>query len=120
MESVYGIKPEKISIRDYTRETILGFLEWLETKRGNSLQNECEFKDTVGKGATIGTLFGLMSGFGVGVLLGLLNSFDVKDRLILEIQFLEDGVLKSLFITENKNKLQRLTLQLEDKINSKC
>ena len=85
-----------------------------------NLQNECEFKDTVGKGATIGTLFGLMSGFGAGVLLGLLNSFEVKDRFILEIQFLEDGVLKSLFITENKNKLQRLTLQLEDKINSKC
>ena len=36
MESVCGIKPEKISIRDYTRESILGFLSWLEAERGNS------------------------------------------------------------------------------------
>lgn len=36
MESICRIKPEKISIRDYTRESILGFLEWLEEYRKNS------------------------------------------------------------------------------------
>lgn len=36
MESVCRIKPEKISVRDYTRESILGFLSWLETERRNS------------------------------------------------------------------------------------
>lgn len=36
MESVGGIKPEKISIKDYTRESILGFLKWLEECRKNS------------------------------------------------------------------------------------
>ena len=36
MESVCGIKPEKMSIKDYTRESILGFLKWLEQERGNS------------------------------------------------------------------------------------
>lgn len=84
------------------------------------LQNECEFKESIGKGATFGTLFGLMGGFGVGVLMGILNSFNIKDCLVLEIQFLEDGILKSLYITENKHKLKELVLQLEDKINSKC
>lgn len=33
MESICGIKPEKISVMDYTRESILGFLKWLEECR---------------------------------------------------------------------------------------
>lgn len=36
MESVCGIKPDKMSVRHYTRESILGFSSWLETERGNS------------------------------------------------------------------------------------
>ena len=36
MESICGIKPEKLSIKDYTRESILGFMTWLETERGNT------------------------------------------------------------------------------------
>ena len=36
MESVRGIRPEKISVMDYTRESILGFLNWLEECRKNS------------------------------------------------------------------------------------
>lgn len=36
MESVCGIKPEKMSVKDYTQESILGFLNWLEEKRENS------------------------------------------------------------------------------------
>ena len=36
MESICGIKPEKISVMDYTRESILGFLKWLEECRKNS------------------------------------------------------------------------------------
>lgn len=35
MESIGGIKPENLSVKDYTRESILGFLKWLEEKRGN-------------------------------------------------------------------------------------
>ena len=37
MEHVGKIKPEKLSVRDYTRESILGFLKWLEEERGNSV-----------------------------------------------------------------------------------
>ena len=37
MESLCGIKPEKISVKDYTRKSILGYLSWLETERGNSV-----------------------------------------------------------------------------------
>lgn len=37
MESACGIKPEKMSVKDYTRESILGYLSWLETERGNSV-----------------------------------------------------------------------------------
>ena len=37
MEHVGEIKPEKLSVRDYTRESILGFLKWLEEERGNSV-----------------------------------------------------------------------------------
>lgn len=36
MESCYGIRPEKLTVSDYTRESILGFLKWLEEKRQNS------------------------------------------------------------------------------------
>ena len=36
MESIGKIKPEKLSVRDYTRESILGFMKWLEEERGNS------------------------------------------------------------------------------------
>ncbi|MCD8013142.1 MAG: site-specific integrase [Lachnospiraceae bacterium] len=36
MESVRGIKPENLSVKDYSRESILGFLTWLEEERGNS------------------------------------------------------------------------------------
>lgn len=36
MESIVGRKPEKISVKDFTREAILGFLKWLEEERGNS------------------------------------------------------------------------------------
>lgn len=36
MDSVCGIKPEKISVKDYTRESILGYLKWLEEYRKNS------------------------------------------------------------------------------------
>ena len=36
MESIWGIKPENLSVKDYTRESILGFLKWLEEERGNS------------------------------------------------------------------------------------
>lgn len=36
MESVRDIRPEKISIKDFTRESVLGFLKWLEEERGNS------------------------------------------------------------------------------------
>lgn len=35
MESIGGIKPENLSVKDYTRESILGFLKWLEEERGN-------------------------------------------------------------------------------------
>ena len=37
MESIWGIKPENLSVKDYTRESILGFLKWLEGERGNSV-----------------------------------------------------------------------------------
>ena len=37
MESIWGIKPENLSVKDYTRESILGFLKWLEEERGNSV-----------------------------------------------------------------------------------
>ena len=36
MESVCGTRPEKMAVRDYTRESIVGFLNWLERERGNS------------------------------------------------------------------------------------
>lgn len=36
MESIEGRKPEKLSVKDFTRESILGFLKWLEEERGNS------------------------------------------------------------------------------------
>lgn len=36
MESKRGIRPEKMTIRDFTGESIRGFLEWLETERDNS------------------------------------------------------------------------------------
>ena len=36
IESKRDIKPEKMLIRDFTRESILGYLEWLENKRNNS------------------------------------------------------------------------------------
>ena len=34
MESVCGIRPEKLSLKDYTRESVLGFLNWIEKERG--------------------------------------------------------------------------------------
>ena len=37
MEKVLGIKPERMSIVNYTRESILGFLKWLEEDRKNSI-----------------------------------------------------------------------------------
>ena len=37
MEKVSGIKPERMSIVNYTRESILGFLKWLEEDRKNSI-----------------------------------------------------------------------------------
>ncbi len=33
---VKGVPPEKISISDFTRESIRGYLDWLESERGNS------------------------------------------------------------------------------------
>lgn len=36
MESDCGINPEKLSISGYTRDSILGFLKWLEKVRSNS------------------------------------------------------------------------------------
>ena len=36
MESRCGIRPEKLTVSDYTRESVLGFLEWLEEERHNS------------------------------------------------------------------------------------
>ena len=36
MEAIEGKKPEKLKIKDYTRESVLGFLHWLEKERGNS------------------------------------------------------------------------------------
>ena len=34
-ETVIGIKPEKIMIKDFTQPRMEKFLEWLEKKRGN-------------------------------------------------------------------------------------
>lgn len=36
MESICGIRPERLLIGDYTRESIIGFLNWLEDVRKNS------------------------------------------------------------------------------------
>lgn len=36
MESSCGIKPEGMTVKDFTRESVLGFLKWLEEGRGNS------------------------------------------------------------------------------------
>lgn len=36
MENINGIKPEKMAVKHYTRESILGFLKWLENERGNT------------------------------------------------------------------------------------
>lgn len=36
MESACGIKPEKITIKDFTRESVTGYLQWLEKTRNNS------------------------------------------------------------------------------------
>jgi len=36
METICGIKPERLSVKDYTRESVLGFLSWLEKERKNS------------------------------------------------------------------------------------
>lgn len=36
MESERGISPEKMTVRDLTRESVLGFLGWLESERDNS------------------------------------------------------------------------------------
>lgn len=36
MESKRSIRPEKMTLRDFTRESIRGFLEWLENERDNS------------------------------------------------------------------------------------
>ena len=36
MENCCGIKPEKMTIMDYTRESLAGFLEWLDEERNNS------------------------------------------------------------------------------------
>lgn len=35
METAVGIKPEKLTIAEYTRESVLGFLGWLESERNN-------------------------------------------------------------------------------------
>lgn len=37
IESVAGIRPEKMTVNEYTRESITGFLNWLENTRGNSV-----------------------------------------------------------------------------------
>jgi site-specific recombinase XerD len=37
METVCGIRPEKLSVSDYTRKSVLGFLNWLENERNNSI-----------------------------------------------------------------------------------
>ena len=36
MESERGISPEEMTVRDLTRESVLGFLGWLESERDNS------------------------------------------------------------------------------------
>lgn len=36
METIVKSKPEKIEIKNFTRESVLGFLKWLEDKRNNS------------------------------------------------------------------------------------
>lgn len=36
MESSCGVKPERITVNDFTRESVLGFLKWLEEERRNS------------------------------------------------------------------------------------
>ena len=36
MEAIEGKKPEKLKIKDYTRESVLGFWHWLEKESGNS------------------------------------------------------------------------------------
>lgn len=35
MESVCGIRPEKISVKDFTRTSVTGYLNWLEESRDN-------------------------------------------------------------------------------------
>lgn len=36
MDSIHQIKPEKMTVKNYTRDSITDFLLWLESKRGNS------------------------------------------------------------------------------------
>lgn len=36
MESCHRVAPEDLSIKDFTRDVVLGFLKWLEEERGNS------------------------------------------------------------------------------------
>lgn len=36
METCCGIRPERLTVGDYTRDSILGFLKWLEEERDNS------------------------------------------------------------------------------------
>lgn len=36
MEKIEGIRPEKMTVKLYTRESILRFLKWLEEERGNT------------------------------------------------------------------------------------
>lgn len=37
MEKINGVKPERMSIVNFTRESIMGFLKWLEDERKNSI-----------------------------------------------------------------------------------
>lgn len=49
LESVWRIKPEKLAVKNYTRESIVGFLKWLEEERGNS-PSTCNYRLAAMKG----------------------------------------------------------------------
>ena len=57
-----------------------------------------------------------MGGIGAGMVGGAIGGIENKNRCVLEIQIKHNDELKSLYITSSKAELEKLAVDIENKV----
>ena len=86
---------------------------------GLELHEENELKMSTTKSIIYAALLSAVGGVGAGMVGGVIGGIENKNRCVLEIQIKHNDELKSLYITSSKPELEKLAVDIENKVNGK-